>query len=94
MQSLAVVKANNVVSHIAHCFAVVGVVFLPDSLHLQVQKESLHDGVGAPMPLTLNLSEQLSIRVRKQPVMAWNSVKNANCAFGDALAVRCHWTWI
>ena len=49
MQSLAVVEANDVVSNIGHCFAVVGVVFLPDSLHLQVHKESLCDGVDAPM---------------------------------------------
>ena len=49
MQSLAVVKVNDVVSNIGHGFAVVGIVFLPDSLHLEVQEESLHDGVDAPM---------------------------------------------
>ena len=50
MQSRAVVKANDVVSHIGHGFIVVGVVFLPDPLHLQVQKEALHDRVDPALP--------------------------------------------
>ena len=49
MQPRAVVKADDVVSHIGHSFAVVGVVFLPDPLHLQIQEEALHDRVDAPM---------------------------------------------
>ena len=58
MQSLAVVEANDVVSDIGHCFAVVGVVFLPDSLHLQVQKESLHDGVVPAVAFAAHAAHQ------------------------------------
>ena len=35
--------------HIVHRFGVVGVIFLPDSFHLQAQKEPLYHGVDAPM---------------------------------------------
>lgn len=45
MQAFAVVKANALVSHFADFFTVLGVVFLPNSFHLKVQKESLHGGV-------------------------------------------------
>ena len=50
MQSGAVVEAHNVVSHIGHSLAVVGVVLLPDPLHLQVQEETLHDRVDRVVP--------------------------------------------
>ena len=42
MQPSAVVKANEVVRHIGYGFAVVGIVLLPDPLHLQIQEEALH----------------------------------------------------
>ena len=49
MQSYAVVEAHAVISDIGHRFIVVGIVFLSDPLHLQVQKEALHDSVDPPM---------------------------------------------
>ena len=49
MQSCAVVSAHDVISDIGHRFIVAGIAFLPDPLHLQVQKEALHDSVDAPM---------------------------------------------
>ena len=45
MQSYAVVEAHDLISDIGHRFILVGTVFLPDPLHLQVQKEALHDNV-------------------------------------------------
>ena len=49
MQSDAVVEANNVVSNIVCCLLVIAIVLVPDPLHLQIQEESLHDCIDAPM---------------------------------------------
>ena len=58
MQSRAVVKANDVVSHIGHGVMVVGVVLLPDPLHLQVQKEALHNGVVPTISFAAHAANQ------------------------------------
>ena len=45
MQSHRVVEVDDVVGHIMNGFAVIGVVALPDPLHLQAQEEALHHRV-------------------------------------------------
>ena len=54
MQSYAVVEAHDLISDIGHRFILVGTVFLPDPLHLQVQKEALHDSVIPAIASTAN----------------------------------------
>ena len=49
VQTHVVVEADDVVSDVAGGLGVVGVVALPDTLHLQVQEETLYDGIDAPM---------------------------------------------
>ena len=45
MQSQGVVERHDIISDIADSLVVVGVVALPDAFHLQIEEESLHDGV-------------------------------------------------
>jgi energy-converting hydrogenase Eha subunit C len=45
VQPGAVVKANNVVGNIVCSLGVIGVVLLPNPLHLQIQEEALHHSV-------------------------------------------------
>ena len=45
MQSQVVVERHDVISDIADGLVVVGVVALPDAFYLQIEEESLHDGV-------------------------------------------------
>jgi hypothetical protein len=45
VKSLGVVEVDDVISDIVNRFQMVGVMALPDALHFQVQKESLHDRV-------------------------------------------------
>ena len=49
MQPYAVVEAYDVVSYVHYCFTVAGIVLLPDTLHFQVHKETLNNGIDAPM---------------------------------------------
>ena len=49
MQAYIVVKADDVVGDISYGFTTIGVVTLPNALHLEIQEESFHDGVDAPM---------------------------------------------
>ena len=51
MQPEAVVKANNVVSDIGYGFCMIGIAFLPDPLHLQIQEEAFYYSVDAPMSI-------------------------------------------
>jgi len=59
MQSRAVVEAHNVVSDISHGFCVVGIVLLPEPLHLQVHKETLQTALSQQLPLQLILPTRL-----------------------------------
>ena len=45
MQAYVVVEPDDVVGDVSYSFAVIGVVTLPYALHLEIQEESLHDGV-------------------------------------------------
>ena len=67
MQSRAVVKANDVVRHIGHGFLVVGVILLPDSLHLQVQEEALHNRVIPAVAFAAHAGDQSEFL--QQPLM-------------------------
>ena len=42
MQPDAVVKANKIVSNVVCCLEVIGIVFLLNPLHLQIQEDALH----------------------------------------------------
>ena len=58
MQPEAVVKANNVVSNIVACFCMIGIVFLPNPLHFQIQEEAFHDGVIPAVALAAHAAHQ------------------------------------
>ena len=49
VQPLAVVEADDEVRNVVHGFGMVGVILLPNAIHLQIQEEALHDRVDAPM---------------------------------------------
>ena len=45
MQPHKVVEVDDVVSHVVDGFAVIGVITLPNPLHLQIQDQALHHRV-------------------------------------------------
>ena len=45
MQTNSVVKVDDVVCNVRDGFCVIGIVFLPNALHLQIQEETLHHRV-------------------------------------------------
>ena len=49
MQPEGVVEAHDVVSNVRLRFCMVGIVALPNPLHLEIQEEALHHGINAPM---------------------------------------------
>ena len=58
MQPYAVVEAYDVVSYVRYCFTVAGIVLLPDTLHFQVQKETLHNGVVPAVAFATHAANQ------------------------------------
>ena len=58
MQSHGVVEVDDVVGNVFHGFSVIGVLALPDPLHLQVQKETLGDSVVPAIALPAHAGHQ------------------------------------
>ena len=58
MQPSAVVEADDVVSNIVGGFCMIGVVLLPNSLHLQIQEEALHHRVVPAVAFTAHAVHQ------------------------------------
>ena len=53
MQTHGVVEVNDVVSDVCDGLKVIGIVFLPDTLHLQVQEEALYHRVVTAVALSV-----------------------------------------
>ena len=58
VQPHAVVEVDDVVGDVAHCLGVVGVVALPNTLHLQVQEEALRHRVIPTIAFTAHAADQ------------------------------------
>ena len=58
MQAYAVVETVDIVGDISYSFTVIGVIKLPNALHFEIQKESLHDSVIPAIGLAVHASAQ------------------------------------
>ncbi len=64
---MGVVKADDVVVDISDCLSGVGVVSLPDSLHLQIQEEAFHHGAIPTVSLAADAGNQ-AVTIQQIPV--------------------------
>ena len=69
MKSCTVVKADNVVSNIVCGLQVIGVVLLPNPLHLQIQEEALHYRVVPAVALAAHAAHQ-AMRGQQRPMFS------------------------
>ena len=67
VQPHVVVEADDVLGDVARGLGMVGVVALPDPLHLQVQEEALHHGVVPAVALAAHARAQ-AVALEQGPV--------------------------
>lgn len=56
---MAIIEANAVISDITDGFLVIGLIPLPDALHLQTQKERFHNGIIPTVPFPTHAALKL-----------------------------------
>ena len=69
MKSCTVVKANNVVGDIGYGLKLIGIVLVPDPLHLQIQEEAFHDSVIPTISFSAHAAHQ-AVLDQQRPVFS------------------------
>ena len=80
VQSHVVVEADDVVGNVCGRLGMVGIVTLPNALHLQIQEEAFHDRVIPAIALATHAADQ--------PVFAQKSLMRCTGVLAAAICVN------